>query len=331
MMSKLERLKSVYNYYVGNYILDTYPMQVGIELTNNCNLKCVMCPHSRMTRQKGFMPEDLFKKIIDEIKGKSEFLYLYGMGESLLHPKFFQMAEYAVKSGLTTSLSTNLTFLNEERSRKVLESGIDFVVLALDGINKNTYEMIRVGGQFEKNLANIKRFLQLKHELKAKCFVEIQFIMMNSNKNEAVCVSEIFTKEEQSVINSYRIKPVYDSPSITTQKIIHKHPCYFLWSTMTITWDGCVIMCCMDYDAEVLLGNINNMSVYEIWNDKKIVSLRRLHKKLNYETMPICDKCSVPEKKYFSAATIIASAVLSTSTIRKLLPIYEKVFLIRKR
>ena len=296
---KLDRLKTVCSYYTNNHVLGTYPMQVGIELTNNCNLRCVMCPHPRMTRQKGFMSEYLFKKIIDEIKGKSEFLYLYGMGESLLHPKFFEMAEYAVKNGLTTSLSTNLTLLNEERSRKLLESGIDFIVLALDGINKNTYEMIRVGGQFERNLANVKRFLRLKYELKAKCFVDIQFILINDNKDEAIHMSEIFTKEEQSVINMYRIKPVYNSPSITTEKIIHKHPCYFLWSTMTIIWDGCVVMCCMDYDAEVLLGDINDMSVKEIWNNQKIASLRRLHKKLDYEKMPICNKCSVPEKNYF--------------------------------
>lgn len=330
MALKFDRLKTVYSYYTNKHVLETYPSHIGIELTNHCNLECIMCPQPRMTRSQGLMSEELFKKIIDEVKGKSEFIYLYGMGESLLHPGFFKLTDYAVKSGLTTSLSTNLTLLNEERSRKLLESGIDFIVLAFDGAGKDTYESIRLGGEFEKSLAQVKKFLQLKNEFKSKCVVDIQFILMDSNKHEAARMEDLFTKEERVAINTFRIKPTFIYPSADNGKIVHNHPCYFLWSTMTITWDGHVSICCMDYDSEVMLGDVRSMSVYEVWNSEKMAGLREKHKKLDYGAIPICDKCTVPEMDYFSTGTILASAILSAPVMRKLLAVYEKSFLVKK-
>lgn len=330
MGHRLDKIKTVYGYYANKHVLEAHPSHIGIELTNHCNLECIMCPQPRMTRDQGLMSEELFKKIIDEVKGKSEFIYLYGMGESLLHPGFFKLTDYAVKSGLATSLSTNLTLLNEERSRKLLESGIDFIVLAFDGGSKDTYEAIRLGGEFEKSLAQVKKFLQLKNEFNAKCVVDLQFILMDDNKHEVTRIKDLFTKEEQSAVNTFRIKPVFDSPSINTKKINHEHPCYFLWSTMTINWDGRVALCCMDYDSEVVVGDVRTMSVYEVWNGEKMANLREKHKKLDYSSMPICDKCPVPEMNYFSTGTILADAVLSATTMRKLLAVYEKSFLVKK-
>lgn len=331
-MNKLfGRLKTVYGYYTNNHVLGAYPRVIGMELTNHCNLECVMCPQPRQTRDLGFMKNEFFRKIIDEVSGKSEFVYLYGMGESLLHPKFFEMANYAVNSGLSTALSTNLSFLNEERSLKLLKSGIEFITLALDGSTKETYESIRVKGEFEKNLEQAKSFLRMKTKLGAKCSVDVQFIEMDQNKSQTNLVSELFTKEEKSAINIFRVKPVFDSPSIVKDIIQHKHPCYFLWSTMDITWDGKVDMCCMDYDAKVVLGDLNQESVYELWNGEGMTDLRDRHKKLDYKSMPICDKCPVPEMNYFSNTAILSSGLLSVRTLRKGLALYEKLFVADKR
>ncbi len=321
---RFDKIKTVYGYYANRHVLGTYPMQVAIELTNRCNLKCVMCPHDRMTRSQGNMSEELFKKIIDQLQGKSEFVYLYGMGESMLHPQFFSLADYAVQSGLTTSLSTNITLLNEEKSRKLLESGIDFIVLPLDGAGKDSYESVRVGGKFEKNVERIKTLLRIKRELNAKAYVDIQYIVLDE-ANQMGHVEDLFTEEEKSVVNMFRKKPVLKSPSITTEEINHQHPCYFLWSTMDISWDGRVSLCCMDYDTEVVFGDLSKTSIWEVWNSEEMADYRRMHKNLEYSKMPICNKCLLPEKKYFSDATILASSLLSAGTLRRLLPVYEKI------
>ena len=233
------------------------------------------------------MSMDLFKKIIDEISGHSEFVYLHGLGESLLHPKFFEMADYANKAGLKTHLSTNMSFLTDERSEKLVKSGIDFIVLSVDGATKETYESIRVGGDFEKNLNQAKRFLRLKRDMKADFHVVVQFIQMESNKSETGHVKELFSKEEREEVNIFRVKPVFDSPSFVHEEITHNHPCYFLWSTMDITQDGKVKMCCMDFDAEVVTGDLNHESVYEIWNNPAMADLREKHKNLDYKSLSL--------------------------------------------
>ena len=103
----LNRLRMVSAYYNGGSMDAIYPQEVAIELTNHCNLACVMCPHSVMQREKGFMTEDTFRRIIDEIKGHTELVYLHGIGESVLHKDLNAFTGYAASQGLTTVLSTN--------------------------------------------------------------------------------------------------------------------------------------------------------------------------------------------------------------------------------
>lgn len=326
-MSRLDRLKTVYGYYANKHSMGTYPMLVGMELTNHCDLKCIMCPQPNQTRSLGLMKLELFKKVVDEVRGRSEFMYLHGLGESLLHPKFFEMADYAHKAGLKTHLSTNMSFLNEERSEKLVKSNIDFIVMSMDGATKETYESIRVGGDFERNLKQAKYFLRLKRETNARSHVVVQFIQMEKNKGEVGHVKELFSEEERKAVNMFRVKPVFDSPSFVTEDVSHHNPCYFLWSTMDITQDGLVKMCCMDFDAKVVFGDLNKQSVFEVWNSPGMAELRAKHKRLDYKSMPICDKCDLPEKNYFSNGTILASAIFDAGNLRKGLALYEKLFI----
>jgi radical SAM protein with 4Fe4S-binding SPASM domain len=278
-----------------------------------------------MKRHKGYMSEGLFKKIVDEVAGKTEFIYLHGMGEALLHPKFFEFARYVSGKGMKTSVSTNTTLLNEKNSLGLLEN-IDFLTLPIDGVDKEVYEKIRKGANFDKNLKNVKRVLMLKRDTGSDCYIDIQFVMQDTNKAKGINLWKLFTKEEISVINSNRIKPVYVSPEDNAEKIIHRHPCYFLWSIMIVQWDGTVNLCCMDYEGDIKLGDANKSSIYDIWNGEEITSLREYHKKLMYDKMPFCDNCSVAEKNYFSAFTILGSAFLHAGRMRKLLSFFERMF-----
>jgi radical SAM protein with 4Fe4S-binding SPASM domain len=322
-----DRLKTVYGYYTNKHILGTYPKLIGVELTNHCDLECVMCPQPDQTRNLGLMEVNLFQKIVDEVKNHSEFMYLHGLGESLLHPKFFEMADYANQAGLKTHLSTNLSFLNEERNEKLATSGIDFIVLSLDGSTKETYESIRVGGDFEKSLKHAKHLLKLKIKYNSKFLVDVQFIQMKKNQNEAGQLKALFSEDELEVIDRFRVKPAFETTNnILKHPMHHSVPCYYLWSTMTILQDGKVSMCCMDFDGKVIVGDLTKERVYDIWNNSAMVKLRDKHKKLDYDSSPICEKCSVPNMGYFSNTTILASAVLSSGTMRRGLSLYESLF-----
>lgn len=329
MKALFNRLKLVIGYIFNRKIGLLFPQLAAIEITNHCNLSCVMCPHDQMTRKKGSMDFTLFQKIVDDLKQKTEFLYLYGTGESLLCKDFFKYADYAVASGMTTCLSTNATMINEEIAEKLIDSGIDFIVLAIDGATQQTYNQIRVGADFHSVIEKCKLLLRAKLNKKAETDINIQLIFMKENANEAKDLVNYFTAEERKAINQFRIKPFFDSYAHPEDRVHHVCPCYFLWNFISVMWDGKVQICCMDYDGSHVIGDLNRENVESIWNGEELEQFRKLHRNLKQETVGICRTCSLPGKKYFSKLTILASVFVDSWLLRKLTPYYEKFYLFK--
>ncbi|MBA4395203.1 MAG: radical SAM protein, partial [Desulfobacca sp.] len=108
----------------GKTLLAYLPSRVWIELTDNCNLRCPLCPNQALPKEeKGFMPRELFKKIIDQISGEVFDLNLFHRGEPLLHPHLIEMIEYAHRKGIPCRIHTNATLLSESLSERILDSG----------------------------------------------------------------------------------------------------------------------------------------------------------------------------------------------------------------
>ncbi len=322
------RFKIIIDYYFSQYNVNTYPQEVVIELTNHCNLACKMCPQKKMKRQKGFMDNELFRKIIDEISGKTELVYLHGTGESLLHKKLFEYSKYAKSKGLYTCLSTNGMLMNSDLSKQLLNCGLDFLIIAIDGGKKETYESIRIKGDFDKLVSNIKSLLQIKKDMGSSTNICLQMIYMDENKDEIQYFKNLFTKSEKQMVDQFRFKPLYKTYALRNKSVKHKKPCFWLWNMMAITWDGTVSLCCMDFDAYYKFGNINKNSISEIWNSEEFCSLRKKHKKINYDSMKLCETCDIPEQGYFNNINILGSLFLNAGQIRKLIPVYEKYVII---
>jgi len=324
------RVKLAASYSFKKPFLPLFPQEAAIEITNHCNLSCRMCPHNKMTRTKGIMDYGLFCRIIDELKESTEFIYLYGTGESLLVKNFFDYAAYAVKSGMTTCLSTNATLINESVAERLIDSGIDFVVLAVDGATGKTYNKIRIGADFDSTIKRCKTLLQAKLKKKAKTDITIQCILMEENSSESTRLESNFSGEEnRSAINQFRIKPLYESYAQGVDSVVHTCPCYFLWDFISITWDGKVQLCCMDYDASHVIGDAIKQSIKDIWNGTEIQKLRRLHLDLQHDSIPLCRKCTLPEKKYFSRLTVLGSMFINSHTLRKITPFFEKHYVLK--
>jgi MoaA/NifB/PqqE/SkfB family radical SAM enzyme len=300
-----------------------FPQEIVIELTNHCNLACVMCPHSKMTRKKGFMDEVLFSKIIDEVKEHTELIYLHGTGESLLHKRLYEFTKYASSRGLTTCLSTNGTLMDEAACNRLLTCGLDYLIIAFDGGAKETYESIRVKGNFDTLIANIKSLLRVKSSIGSTTKVCLQMIYMEENADEIELFKNLFTQEEKRSVNQFRFKPLYETYALSQKSVHHTRPCYWLWNMMSIYWDGDVALCCMDADGAYNLGNAGRQKVSEIWN-----SLRARHRRLAYDDIPLCGTCDIPEQGYFSTMTILGSIFLSAAQVRDIIPLYEKHILL---
>jgi len=335
MRKTLNKLKIFANFVTGRHLFDIFPSQVALEVTNHCNLACTICPHGRMTRAKGLMSLASFKAYVDKVASHAEFVYLYGIGESLIHPELPEMINYARRAGIYTYLSTNVMLMDEQWSRRLLESGLQSITFAFDGYTKEQYERIRVKGCFETVIENIKTFLRLKRQLGSRMHTVIQIILTGPDDGSSGGFSNLFSPQELAGVNQIRIKPFYDSfpdrgGGDARGQARHSRRCFFPWNFMFVYQDGRVGLCCVDYDGEIILGDLNSQGSREIWNSPQVLGIRRACHGRQWEALPLCRACNVPEVSGFSSTMLLISSLVPTGPARKLLPLYEKLFLSKK-
>jgi len=296
------------NYKRGKTKLSYLPVRLWIEPTNYCNLRCIMCPNKELKKQeKGYMDFELFKRIIDEASKFVFDVHLLHRGESLLHPDFFKMVKYAHEAKIVTKFHTNGTLLDEEKSHKLIESGLDQISFSFDGYDKETYESIRVGGDYKKTIGNIVQFLQIKKKLNSKKpFAILELISFsNSPKKMEYSKKEEFINNFKGLpLDKMEIKEMHNwagevvenqsqgiGTKIKKQKSKNYSPCTFLWQALIIFWNGCVLPCTQDFHGYYTLGNVKDSSITEIWNNERMVNLRKKMIDRDIENLKTCSNC----------------------------------------
>lgn len=291
------------------------PIRFWIEPTNACNLRCVMCPNSldRSDLKRGFMEPSLFRRVIDEIKDFAYDTSVHHRGESLLHPGIFKMIEYTTKMGIYTNLHTNATLLDENKSRIILESGLDLLSFSFDGYEKETYERIRVNSSFDKTLWNIIRFLEIKKENdKKKPFTILE--MIEFNEDDAKGKEDIKRNFRQKFrflpLDKFIVKPPHNwagsfplEGSTPRPRLLSRGAgftlCTFPWFSLTVFWDGTVVPCPQDFYGEYPLGNVKESSIKEIWHGERLRLLRERMVKKNLEGIRCCSECDMIKRGTF--------------------------------
>ncbi len=297
-------LSALRNYHRRKTVLDNPPSFIWIEPTNNCNLKCIMCPTGTgmVDVKKGFMDYALYKRIIDETNVYTSAVTLAISGESLLHPEFFQMIRYASSKGVKILLNTNATLLTRDKARLLLDSGISEISFAFDGLKKGTYEKARVGADFEKTLDNILYFLSLKKEKSRKLPYSILSILELELDGYSEEEKTAFLKRFDGLIDEIRSREVstWGSTFKDTDAFSYRDnsnvygPCSRLWSTACITWDGDVVPCVYNANHEYVIGNIKDNNLIDIWNSEKMSRLRESMINGDYlDISPLCENCIV--------------------------------------
>ncbi|MBF0358318.1 MAG: SPASM domain-containing protein [Magnetococcales bacterium] len=284
--------------------LDNLPTYFWLEPTNNCNLKCVMCPTGMdmLEVDRGFMDFDLYKKIIDEISRYASAVTLAVSGESLYHPKFFEMARYAADKGIKPLLNTNATMLTKNKAEMLLESGVTSISFAFDGFKKSQYEKARVGADFDKTLNNILYFLEeKKRKGKNSPYCVLSILMLELEECSDDEQAEFLARFD-GLIDEVRIREVStwgssfkDSDTFSFRENHTYHPpCSRLWSTSVISWNGNVLPCIYDSNHEMAVGNIKNQSFQEIWNGEAMLKFRQSMVDEKFlEHSPLCENCIV--------------------------------------
>jgi len=280
------------------------PEEIDIETTSSCNAKCIMCPRSvGRTRPAGIMDRELFYKIIDDCEkiGKKD-IGLSIFGEPLVDPYFFQCLEYAKKRGFKVNFFTNGSLLNEEKAKKILDLKCDKITFSIDGFTKEVYESIRVGLDRDMVYKNVNQLLELKKSLGAELpKVDISGILMDKNKEEMEKFLEYWKSRpgiDNVLIASLRNwAGTFDETRIgrlgeLSKRNIWRPPCRQLWKGLLILWDGRVSMCCDDVaEARIVIGDLKNQSIEEVWRGRILENLRRLHLGGKQEEIFICKEC----------------------------------------
>ncbi len=272
------------------------PMSIAIEPTTSCNLRCPECPSGlrSFSRPTGMLQADLFKKTIDELASTLSYLTFYFQGEPYLHPQFLDLVNYASSRKIYTATSTNAHYLNEEMAKRTIESGLDRLIISIDGTSQETYEAYRVGGKLDKVIEGAKNIVRLKKELKSLTpFVVFQFLVVKPNEHQIAAVhklakeigvdhvalktAQIYDYKNGSdlipTIDKYsRYKKENDGTySIKNELLSH---CWKMWQSCVITWDGKVVPCCFDKDAHYVMGDLKEKSFKEIWQSESYNSFR---------------------------------------------------------
>jgi radical SAM protein with 4Fe4S-binding SPASM domain len=254
---------------------------IQFEVTNNCNLKCKMCPvNNGMKRKKGFMDFNLFKKIIDE-NLEMGFALLFNWGEPLLHPKIFEMLEYAKNKGIRTFITTNATLLDtDEKMIKLLKTKIERITISLDGF-EDSYTKIR-GFDYKKIEKRILRLIELRNQLNVKTKIDINMVIMPETEKFVPG----FYKKWGKLIDRIQIQP-----NILFTRKQRKSRCKELWrGNLIILWDGKVVPCCVDYEGKMILGDANKERLSNVWNSHQARKLRKLHNTKEFH--PVCETCN---------------------------------------
>jgi radical SAM protein with 4Fe4S-binding SPASM domain len=323
------RLGLLKSYVSGNPRVPAGPLTVAIESTAKCNLFCPMCPRENFYFPPRDMDLALFKKIIDEAKDYLEFAVPYGVGEPLLNPDIYDMVAYCREKGVATGLSTNATTLTESASRKLIEAGLDYIIFAFDGATRETFEKYRKGADFDKVRDNIMGFLRVKRALGSRIFCILQVVKLRENREEIPALIRMWRVDGMDEV---RIKKdeVHNEgsaiPGDSTTRPRLNHPCYLLWrGPMYIHYDGTVFPCCYIYPDEPI-GNVRKNSLTEIWNSEKMMQLRGAHIRRDLSAYRACQNCPAARPRL---AVTLGSFLINTHTVRKVIPVLERLAQLR--
>lgn len=290
-----------------------YPASISFEPTTSCNLRCPECPSGlrAFTRPTGMLENKFFKDSILQLKKELHYLTFYFQGEPYLNPAFLDMVKFAHENNIYTATSTNAHYLKPEMAEKTIESGLDRLIISIDGTTQETYESYRVGGKLEKVLEGAKNVIAAKKKINSsKPFVIFQFLVVKPNQHQIddvlrlgkeIGVDEVRLKTAQvyNYENGNELIPSIDKYARYYQKkdgtwgVKNRmiNACWRMWQGCVITWNGGIVPCCFDKDATHQLGQLAEQDFKSIWKGQKYKGFRQAILKSRSE-IDICKNCT---------------------------------------
>lgn len=302
--------------------LKCHPPFLVIDPGTICNLKCPLCPTGLGLpgRKIRFLKFKEFKKIFDQLYEYAFVVVLYDWGEPFLNPEIFKIISYAQEKNVGTIIGSNFTTVQKKDIDNILSSGLEHLVLSIDGASPKIYSKYRRGGDFRKVIANVKELVEKKKALGKKTpLIRWQFLVTSFNEHEVDKAKAMGRKLGVDAVTFYnRLKPPIDYIraygdetliEMIKEWLPRKHleyridfskpypfksPCKELWRSIAINSDGGVSRCLGLYEDEYDIGNLLKEPFAKIWNNKFFQASRRVFKKgASRKIETVCDRCTV--------------------------------------
>jgi radical SAM protein with 4Fe4S-binding SPASM domain len=268
------------------------PDIVQIESTNLCNAKCVFCPRDEMHRRQGIMEMDLFRKIVDECAALGiTHVRVHNYGEPFLDKQLVEKVRYAKAKGIReVGMISNGSLIDEDVARGMIDAGLDAINISVDASGKETFERTRVNLKYDDVIGNIKTLVRLRGEAgKARPKLILSFVRQDNSADE-----QRFIDEWKQIADKIHVTDLHNWAGTLNAKSDVQYPCYRLWQTFTVLWDGRVSLCCADFDGRHVLGDLRTSTIAQVWNSAPYRAVRRQH--LEHGGPEICRSCDLPKK-----------------------------------
>lgn len=294
-------------------IVFAYPFSLSIEPTTACNLACPECPSGlkQFSRPTGKLNLELNEKILEQVRSTVFYINYYFQGEPFIHPQFLDLIRAAKKAKIYTATSTNAHFIDMKKALEIIDSGLDRLIISIDGMTQASYEQYRINGQLSKVIEASTFLVEAKRERNSSTpYLIFQFLAVKPNEKE---IPAVFSLAKEIGIDEVRIKTAqfydfkhgnslmpeqdnysrYSLQRNGTYKLKGRqgNHCWRMWSGSVLTWDGKVVPCCFDKDASHVLGDVSQQEFKKIWNSSAYQKFRYavLTKR---DEIEICRNCS---------------------------------------
>lgn len=284
-----------------------FPRYIDIELTNICNFKCLMCPTGTglIQRKKGYMSKETFSSIIDEIKNYSTPVRFIGWGEPLLHPDLLEFLNICKKNNIHVHLNTNGLLLSEELMKKFVDIPLDSLKFSFQGIDQKSYHEMRNIDFFPRLIEKIHRFHQILgssphpyihvsstityesveqvEQFKSALHDYVDLVTVGRTRLDHIDLENVKLKPEEKL----RLESLLKYETVSKTHL----PCSEIFNVLSVNWDGTVSACCVDYNKKMLVGDLKNDSLREIWTSRKMETYRKLLFEMKHDSLELCSKC----------------------------------------
>jgi sulfatase maturation enzyme AslB (radical SAM superfamily) len=275
--------------------LPNQPRYIQLETILGCDADCPFCPQKKIDRKPVIMPDSIWKKIVEDTRGLGITYRPFLQNEALLDKRLPQIVAY-IKEDQTAraEINTNGSLLDERRSTRLIEAGIDLVRFSIDAFSPETFAMCRVGLDYQTVVDNINRFITIAGRQHGRVVTEVRMIDMDANKHEQQDFIDYWSERADRAL----IVPLYHWPWDDGVEMVRK-PCVKMREEMFFYSDGRAVLCCWDIAGRAVIGDVTKERVLDIWNGAVRRQCAEYLAHGEREKILLCSRCDAYRERHF--------------------------------